>query len=154
MVDMRKALRRAGRGAAIAALAAGMMACSSDEEAADATPEAPAAPEKAFMQSVSAIDFGRTFENVVISVEGYAPGLGYQSPELRNHDGGPRSADGFAQFDFVAAPPDEELAKTLPAPGSNNALRMRADRELPLAVLQGLRGVRVFTAHGAATRLF
>ena len=154
MVDMRNAVRRVGRGAAIAALAVGMTACSSDEETVDATPSAPAEPEKVMMQSVRTIDFGRTYENVVISVEGFAPGLGYQQPELRNHEGGARSADGFAQFDFVALPPDEELAKTLPAPGSNNALRVRADRELPLAVLQGMRGVRVFTVYGAATRLF
>lgn len=152
MMELRKALWRGGRGAAVAAAMAGLMACSSDEET--VVEAEPAEPEKVLVESVKAIEFGRTFDAVVISVEGYAPGLGYQRPELRNHEGGSRSADGFAQFDFVAAAPDEELAGTLPAPGSANALRLRADRELPFAVIQGLRGVRVFTAKGVATRPF
>lgn len=148
------ALRRGGRGAMVALLVIGLTACSGSDEEEPAVDSTPPEPEKVLMQSVTAIDFGRTFDAVVISVEGVAPGLGYQNPELRNHAGGARSQDGFGQFDLVATPPDEELANTLPQAGSTNALRIRADRELPAAVLQGLRGVRVFTEGGVATRPF
>ncbi len=152
MLKMNKAFGRSGRGAMIALALAGLTACSSDgdEPEAEAPPEVP----KVLAQSVRAIDFGRSYDGVVISVEGYAPGLGYQQPELRNHSHGARSQDGFAQFELVVAPMDEEVVETLPAPGSENALKIRAERDLPINVLRGLRGVRVYSVDGVATRLF
>jgi len=148
------ALRRIQFGVTLAAALTALASCSDSTDEAPAEAATPPEPEKVLMQDVMAIDLGRTFDSVMISVEGHAPGLGYQNPELRNHERGARSSDGYAQFDFVALPPDEELAKTLPAPGSDNALKLRANREVPFAVLQGLRGVRVFTAKGVATRPF
>lgn len=152
MLTFGEARWRRGRSALVALSVAGLAACSDSDD-----PEAnlpPPPPEKVYMASVTAIDFGRTYDGVMISVEGFAPGLGYQQPELRNHTRGPRSADNFAQFDLVAIPPDEEVVETLPAPGGDNALKIRAQRELPIAVLTGLVGVRVFTNQGVLSREF
>lgn len=152
MAGLNTALSRGARAALAAMVMAGLAACSSDDEV--AAPAEPPAPPKVLMTTITAMDFGRTFEGAVISVEGLAPGLGYQAPELRDHENGRISPDGFLLLDFVALPPSEELSETLPQPGGERALRVRAHRDVAISDLQGLRGVRVYTAMGAATRGF
>ncbi len=152
MLTIGEALRRGGRGALVALSMAALVACSDSDEPAANQPPPP--PEKLLLSSVTSIDFGRTFDGVVILVEGVAPALGYQQPELRNHAGGARSADGFAQFDLVGIPPTEDVVETLPQPGGENALRMTVQRELPTIALSGVVGVRVYAARGVLSRRF
>lgn len=152
MTGLGKTLMR-GACAGFLAMAATLAACSDDTEAPAVSAEPPE-PEKVLMTSISALDLGRAYDGVVISVEGLAPGLGYHEPELRDHDRGALSTDGFLQLDFVALAPTPEAAETLPQPGGEKALRIRALRDVPVSTLRGVRGVRVFTATGAATRPF
>jgi len=97
------------------------------------------------VESVEAIEIGRTAQGVAVAAFGTAPGLGYARPRLLPRRGGELSPDGFIEFDMLAIPPDPD--RDLPR-GEASARRLRADALIDAEDLAGARGVRVFALQG------
>ncbi|MEM9960503.1 MAG: hypothetical protein AAF882_05605 [Pseudomonadota bacterium] len=114
-----------------------------DEEEIAAEADAAVEPDgtrKVPVTSVARIEVGRTRDGFVITAFGAAPTVGYGVPELRPRRDGQLGIDGFLDYDFVAAPPNEGFE--LPA-GSPRAQTIRADRQVPMVELEGAAGIRV-----------
>jgi len=93
------------------------------------------------VQTVRAVEIGRTADGFLITAFGTAPGLGHALPSLRaRHDGAP-GTDGYIEYDLVALPPDP--ASDLPS-GTARIRQVRADLPIGLEQTLGTRGVRVF----------
>lgn len=111
-----------------------------DEEKAAA---AAALPPKVPVDRIETLELGRLFDGYALTAFGFAPGAGYFQPELRIRYEGRPAADGFYEYDFVVRPPGDAAAL---AGAPESARRMRADVEMPVAMLRGARGVRVWSA--------
>lgn len=118
-----------------------------DEEAIVEDTEIVATENKVPVQSVAKVEIGRTRDGYLISAFGTAPGLGYGAPELRVRRGGQPAADGFVEFDFIAARPAN--ADDLP-PGTTRARAIRADYAVVTQQLRGIAGIRVLALSGGA----
>jgi hypothetical protein len=82
---------------------------------------------------------------------GVAPSTGYYLPELRIRYGGELGPDGFYEFDFVAAAPDDSTS------GANapvTARMLRGDFELSPEMLRTARGVRVWSSRDSVEGRF
>lgn len=99
------------------------------------------------IQSVHAIEIGRTRDGFLVTAHGTAPGLGYAQPTLRPRRGGAPGIDGYIEYDFVATEPP--VGFDLP-PGTAQTRRIRADLPVSANVLRGVAGVRVMGLQGGA----
>ena len=100
---------------------------------------------------IESLELGRLFRGYMLIATGVAPGTGYHQPELRIRYGGELGPDGFYEFDFVAAAPDD------PAQGANapvTARLLRGDFELSPAMLRSARGVRVWSSRDSVEGRF
>lgn len=102
-----------------------------------------ALPAKVPVDRIETLELGRLYDGYVLTAFGLAPGAGYYQPELRiRYDGRP-AADGFYEYDFIVRPPADAAAL---AGAPEAARRMRADVTMPVAMLRGARGVRVWSS--------
>lgn len=103
------------------------------------------------VQEIRAIEVGRTWDGIMVTAFGLAPGLGYAEPRLEARRGGRPAPDGYLDFDFVA---------TAPAPGFEmprgrpEARIMRADRLIGINAARGVAGIRVHAASGGRAIAF
>lgn len=135
--------------------AIGLSACSTIEDltgtdeptAAEAPPEI----EKFPVVRIESLELGRLYRGYMLIATGVAPSTGYYLPELRIRYGGELGPDGFYEFDFVAAPPDD------PESGANapvTARILRGDFELSPEMLRTARGVRVWSSRDSVEGRF
>jgi len=137
-------------------VALGLGACSTIDELTGSDESATAAAEaleidKTPVVRVESLELGRLFRGYMLIATGVAPGTGYYQPELRIRYGGELGPDGFYEFDFVAAAPDD------PAQGANapvTARTLRGDFELSPAMLRTARGVRVWSSRDSVEGRF
>lgn len=133
----------------------GLSACSTIDELTDteestiaaATPEI----EKSPVVRIESLELGRLYRGYMLIATGVAPGTGYYLPELRIRYGGELGPDGFYEFDFVAAAPDD------PSAGSSapvTARILRGDYELTPLMLRSARGVRVWSSRDSVEGRF
>ncbi|MGF1658313.1 MAG: hypothetical protein ACFCUS_02705 [Rubrimonas sp.] len=101
---------------------------------------------RAPVAQIEAMELGRTRDGFALSVFGRVPTVGWSAPQLRPRDPAV-SADGMLEYDFVAVPPQG----VEPRPGP---VRIRADRAFPADAAAQARGVRIWSAEGAAEGLF
>lgn len=130
-------------------------ACSTVEDltGTEETAAEAAAPEieKAPVVRIESLELGRLFRGYMLIATGVAPGTGYYLPELRIRYGGELGPDGFYEFDFVAAAPDDATN------GSNapvTARILRGDYELSPLMLRTARGVRVWSSRDSVEGRF
>lgn len=137
-------------------VAFGLGACSTIEdltgsdEPSTATAEAPEVIKTPVVR-IESLELGRLFRGYMLIATGVAPGTGYHQPELRIRYGGELGPDGFYEFDFVAAAPDD------PAQGANapvTARILRGDFELSPQMLRSARGVRVWSSRDSVEGRF
>ena len=129
-------------------VAFGLSACFTIEDLTgsdDPEPTAAQAPEivKVPVVRIESLELGRLFRGYMLIASGVAPGTGYHQPELRIRYGGELGPDGFYEFDFVAAAPDDA---TQGANAPVTARILRGDFELTPLMLRSARGVRVWSA--------
>lgn len=103
------------------------------------------------VQAVQRLEIGRSRGGLMLTAFGTARGLGYSKPRLVARRGGSPATDGMLDYDFVVDTPPRGIA--LP-PGSAKARSVRADIEVPVAVAQQVRGVRVHAVAGGVQMLF
>lgn len=101
--------------------------------------------------AVRHIEIGRTRNGYVITVYGFAPGLGYGAPELRVRRQWSLGPDGIIDFDFVAKAPDPRLNL---GKGPVEARAIRADLHVTARELQGASGIRVHAVSGGIQMKF
>lgn len=99
------------------------------------------------MMTIRALEVGRTSNGILLTAFGTAPGPGYSVPGLRVRRSGQLSADGYVEFDFVAAEPAPGLEQP---PANERNIQVRADLPIDLGDLRGAAGVRVFALRGQA----
>ena len=99
------------------------------------------------VETVSAVEIGRTRDGFLITAHGIAPGPGYALPTLRPRRGGAPGFDGYVEYDFVATEPPAGL--DLPQGTARNRL-LRADLPVGAGQLRGAAGVRVLGQTGGA----
>ena len=136
--------------------ALGLAGCSTIEDLTGSDDETTAAAEAAEIEKfpvvrIESLELGRLFRGYMLIATGVAPGTGYHQPELRIRYGGELGPDGFYEFDFVAAAPDD------PAQGANapvTARILRGDFELSPAMLRSARGVRVWSSRDSVEGRF
>ena len=136
-------------------VALGLGACSTIEDL-TGTDEPAAAAEAAEVVKtpvvrIESLELGRLFRGYMLIATGVAPSTGYHQPELRIRYGGELGPDGFYEFDFVAAAPDD------PTQGANapiSARMLRGDFELSPTMLRTARGVRVWSARDSVEGRF
>ncbi len=107
--------------------------------------------EKTPVVRIESLELGRLFRGYMLISTGIAPGTGYYLPELRIRYGGELGPDGFYEFDFVAAAPDD------PSQGANapvTARLLRGDYELSPLMLRSARGVRVWSSRDSVEGRF
>ncbi len=137
-------------------VAFGLSACSTIEDLTgsdDPEPTATQAPEiaKEPVVRIESLELGRLFRGYMLIATGVAPGTGYHLPELRIRYGGELGPDGFYEFDFVAAAPDDT------SQGANapvTARLLRGDYELTPLMLRSARGVRVWSSRDSVEGRF
>lgn len=137
-------------------VALGLGACSTIDDLTGSDETAAAAAEaleidKTPVVRVESLELGRLFRGYMLIATGVAPGTGYYQPELRIRYGGELGPDGFYEFDFVAAAPDD------PTQGANapvTARMLRGDFELSPAMLRTARGVRVWSSRDSVEGRF
>lgn len=139
-----------------AMLATGLAGCSlfgSDEEEVAEVPQpvAPAEAPRLPVAEVERLEIGRTRGGVMLAAFGRAAGPGYSRGGLVARNGGRPAQDGLLDFDFVAAAPPAGV--DLPAPTPRNRA-IRADAEVSIEDIRGVRGVRVHGARGGVQVLF
>ena len=135
----------------------GLSACSTIEDLTGSgdseTSVAERAPEieKTPVVRIESLELGRLFRGYMLIANGVAPGTGYYLPELRIRYGGELGSDGFYEFDFVAAAPEN------PNQGSDapvTARLLRGDFELSPLMLRSARGVRVWSSRDSVEGRF
>lgn len=142
------------RWAAVAISAAlavtGCSAFDDSENDASAASQPQAAP-KVPVDMIENLELGRLHNGYMLTAFGFAPGGGYYEPELRiRYDGRP-TVDGFYEFDFlIRAPDDLSLFANSPMP----ARRVRGDYALPVDMLRGAVGVRIWSARDSVEGRF
>lgn len=136
--------------------AATLSACSSidelfDDEQAAAIAAREAGIEKVPVVRIDNLELGRLFRGYMLIASGVAPDAGYYAPELRIRYDGELGADGFYEFDFVAAPPREPVGV---ANAPITARILRGDYELSPEMLRTARGVRVWSSRDSVEGRF
>lgn len=133
----------------------GLSACSTIEDltGAEETPAATAVSEieKTPVVRIESLELGRLYRGYMLIATGVAQGTGYYLPELRIRYGGELGPDGFYEFDFVAAAPDD------PTTGSSAPVAariLRGDYELSPLMLRSARGVRVWSSRDSVEGRF
>ena len=116
-------------------------------------PEVTAPEEAAFVPvaSIRNLEIGRTRQGAAITAFGYAPGLGYATPELRARRDGKVGPDGYLDYDFMVQEPHSQYVQ---GQGTPEARLVRADILLLPRNLAGVRGIRVHAASGGAQMNF
>lgn len=99
-------------------------------------------PPKVAVSSIETLELGRLYEGYMLTAFATAPGAGYYQPELKIRYGGRQAVDGFYEYDFLVRPP-ETPSELSGAPAA--ARQIRADLELPVEMLRGAAGVRVWS---------
>ncbi|MEX2520174.1 MAG: hypothetical protein WD969_12685 [Paracoccaceae bacterium] len=99
-------------------------------------------PPKVSVVAIETLELGRLYEGYMLTAFATAPGAGYYQPELRIRYGGRQAVDGFYEYDFLVLPP-ENPSEFANAPVA--ARQVRADIELPVDMLRGAAGVRVWS---------
>lgn len=105
---------------------------------------------KEFVVEITNLELGRLFRGYMLTAEGLAPGIGYYEPELRPRNDGELAPDGFLEFNFVAAAPEEVTGTDAP----EDLRRLRGDVELTPDMLRSARGVRVWAANASVEGRF
>lgn len=98
------------------------------------------------VETVSALEVGRTRDGFLITAFGAAPVPGYSLPQLRPRRGGAPDVEGYVEYDFLATEP---AGFELPA-GTTRTRALRADLPVAAAALRGVRGIRVLGRLGGA----
>ena len=111
----------------------------------------PTAPAVLPMEDVRSVEIGRTWDGLVLTAFGLAPGLGYADPRLEARRGGRLAPDGYLDFDFVATAPAG--GSDLPR-GRPEARLLRADRLIGLEAASRAKGVRIHAARGGRAIAF
>jgi hypothetical protein len=139
-------MRLARTALAAAAIGVALAGCTISGNLGGGATAGPPPIDEALLRPVGRVDellVGRTFDGVVLTAFGEAPGAGWTAGRLRPRGPGP---DGFLEFDFVALPPP---ADSPPAADDPRLRRIRADLPLALDELGGAAGLRVIAAGGA-----
>lgn len=135
--------------AIFAALAA--TGCSTFDDSESDAPVQPQAAPKVPVDTIENLELGRLYNGYMLTAFGYAPGGGYYEPELRiRYDGRP-TVDGFYEFDFLIRAPDDP---SLFANSPMQARRVRGDFGLPVDMLRGAVGVRIWSARDSVEGRF
>lgn len=108
-------------------------------------------PPKIPVDRIETLELGRLYDGYMLTAYAIAPGAGYYQPELKIRYGGRPAADGFYEFDFLVRPPDDPAAF---ADAPLTARQMRGDYSLPVEMLRGARGVRVWSARDSVEGRF
>ena len=100
-------------------------------------------PPRVAVDRIETLELGRLYGGYVLTAFAVAPGAGYYQPELSIRYEGRPAADGFYEYDFLVRPPENAAAL---AGAPETARRVRADVAMPIDMLRGARGVRVWSA--------